>query len=86
MVEDRLVGAAQQMPKNPETGEYDDWNKRMANALVEVCATADGEMSDPTTMVHTDASALLGRDGYGVSELQSGPVISNEMTGTHAVV
>jgi len=79
MVEDRLEAAAQQMPKNPETGEYDDWNKRMANALVEVCATADGEMPVLTTMLHTDASALLGRDGYGVSELQSGPVISNEM-------
>ena len=79
VVEDRLVAAAKQMPKNPETGDYDDWNKRMANALVEVCATSDGQMPVPTTVVHTEAIALLDPEGPGVSELQSGPVISNEM-------
>lgn len=79
MVEDRLVATAKEMPKNPETGEYDDWSKRMADALVEVCATSHGQMTPPTVVVHTEAIALLDRDGSGVSEIESGPVISIEM-------
>lgn len=79
MVEQRLVAAAKEMPKNPETRRYDDWTKRMANALVEVCATSEGEIPIPTTVVHTEAGALFDTDELGVSELQSGPVISVEM-------
>ncbi|HXV71914.1 MAG TPA: DUF222 domain-containing protein [Acidimicrobiia bacterium] len=50
----------------------------MADALVEVWATSDGSFPLPTTVVHTDASALAD-NGHGVSEVESGPVISGEM-------
>jgi hypothetical protein len=80
IVEDRLVEKARTMPKNPETGEYDDWSKRMANALVETCATdPEGTASVPTLVVHTDVSVLGGPAGDGVSEISTGPVISNEL-------
>lgn len=78
VVEDRLVDGAKAIPKNPETDSYDDWSKRMADSLFEVCATADGEANTPTTVVHVDLDALIDPAGSGVSELSVGPVISNE--------
>ena len=76
-VEDRLVEGAKRIPRNPETGQYDDWNKRMADSLVETCATSSGELPTPTMVVHTELEAL--RDGEGISEISGGPVISNEI-------
>ena len=78
LVEDRLVAAAQQIPKNPETGAYDDWTKRMADGLVEVCATdTDGKAPVPVLTIHAELEALTTGD-EGVAELGSGPVIANE--------
>lgn len=80
IVEDRLVERAKTMPKNPETGEYEDWSKRMAGSLVETCATDDdGNAPVPTLVVHTDFSVLTGDNSTGVSEISTGPVISNEL-------
>ncbi|HSM44694.1 MAG TPA: DUF222 domain-containing protein [Acidimicrobiia bacterium] len=79
VVEDRLVGVAKTTPKNPETGRYDDWEKRMADSLFEVCATRDGKAPVPTTVVHADFDALIDPSGPSVSELGSGPVISTEV-------
>ncbi len=73
-----MVDGAKAIPKNPETDSYDDWSKRMADSLFEVCATADGEANTPTTVVHVDLDALIDPAGSGVSELFVGPVISNE--------
>jgi len=42
VVEDRLVAGARAIPKNLETGQYDNWDKRMADSLFGVCATEDG--------------------------------------------
>ena len=52
LVEDRLVEGAKKTPKNPETETCDDWNKRMADALVEVCATEGGNAPVPVLTVH----------------------------------
>jgi hypothetical protein len=78
LVEDRLVEGAKKTPKNPETETYDDWNKRMADALVEVCATEGGNAPVPVLTVHADLAALTEPEGDGVSELGMGPVVANE--------
>ncbi len=46
IVEDRLHAAAGNTPPNPETGTFDSWDARMADGLVEVCATS-GDLSTP---------------------------------------
>jgi hypothetical protein len=79
VVEDRLVEGAKRTPKNLETGTYDHWDKRMADSLFEVCATSSGKTPVPTLVVHTELDAITDSDGSGVSEIQGGPVISNEM-------
>lgn len=80
VVEKRLVEKAVAMPKNPETGEYEDWSKRLADALIEACATdSQGNAPLPTLVVHTDFSALTSPDTDAVSEISTGPVISNEL-------
>jgi Domain of unknown function (DUF222) len=79
VVEDRIVEVAKTIPKNLETGKYDNWDKRMADSLFEICATAGGESPVPTTVVHAELDAIANPDGPGVSEIEGGPVISNEM-------
>ena len=77
LVEDRLHAAAEHTPPNPETGTYDPWDARMADGLVEICATS-GDMAGPPPQlsVHADLHALTADSG--VSELAQGPVIANE--------
>jgi len=78
LVEDRLVATAQQIPKNPDTDNYDDWSKRMADGLVEVCATdTEGNAPVPVLTVHTDLDSLTTKNS-GVAEFGSGPVVANE--------
>lgn len=79
IVEDRLVEGAKQIPKNLETGEYDDWDKRMADSLIETCATSSDQSRVPIAVVHAELEALTEPGGTGVSELAGGPVIANEM-------
>lgn len=80
LVEDHLIEKAKQTPKNLETGSYDDWHKRMADALVETCGTTgDGKPSVPTIVVHADISLYNGTTTIGVAELSRGPVISPEL-------
>lgn len=80
IVEDRLVETSKEMPKNIETGKYDDWSKRMADALVETCATdSDGRAPVPTMVIHADVSVFEGDIGIEIAELGRGPVISREL-------
>ena len=80
IVEDRLVETAGQMPKNLDTGTYDDWSKRIAGALVETCATdASGAAPVPTMVIHADVSMLDGVPRIDVAELARGPVVSREL-------
>ena len=80
IVEDHLIAKAQQTPKNLETGRYDEWHKRMADALVETCGTtSEGATSLPTMVVHADVSLYEGSTSIDVAELSRGPVISTEL-------
>lgn len=80
IVEDRLVEGAKQIPKNLETGDYDAWDKRMADSLIETCATSsDGQTPVPTMVIHSELDALTEPGSQGVSEISGGPVIANEL-------
>ena len=79
LVEDRLHAAAEQTPVNPETGSFDSWDARMADGLVEVCATSGDESTPPPQLtLHADLEALLESASDGVAEQGMGPVIANE--------
>ena len=79
LVEDRLHAAAEQTPVNPETGSFDSWDARMADGLVEACATSGDETTPPPQLtVHADLEALLESASTGVAELGTGPVMANE--------
>ena len=80
VVEDRLVEGAKAIPKNLETGQYDNWDKRMADSLFEVCGTQGGGRAPiPTTVLHADFDAIIDPDGPSVSEIERGPVITNHV-------
>jgi hypothetical protein len=68
------------VPENPETGIFDPYPARLADGLVEMCATTGG--SDGPTVhvtVFADLEALTEDPGStGVSELEAGPMIANE--------
>lgn len=77
MVEDRLVATANEIPKNLETVKHDDWQKRMADALIETCATdREGRGQVPTMVIHADLSVFEGVTQIDVAELARGPVVS----------
>jgi len=79
IVEDRLHAAAEKTPPNPETGTFDSWDARMADGLVEVCATSGDQSTPPPQLtVHVDLEALVDDPSSGVSEISRGPVIANE--------
>jgi len=79
VIEDRLVEGAKGIPKDLETGKYDHWDKRMADSLLEVCATRGGDAPIPTMVLHADLDAIIDPTGPGVSEIEEGPVISNDV-------
>jgi hypothetical protein len=80
LVESAIRARADEIPPNPETGLFDPYPVRLADGLVEVCATT-GDESSPSVQVtvHADLEALTtNTETIGVSELQAGPVIANE--------
>jgi hypothetical protein len=79
IVQRAVEDAADQIPVNPETGLFDAYSQRMADGLVEVCATTGDETttSPPQIVVHADLDALTTTDS-GVTELGSGVLIPNE--------
>ncbi|HIE21270.1 MAG TPA: HNH endonuclease [Acidimicrobiia bacterium] len=74
--EEAVVAAAKKTPPNPETGTFDSWDVRMADGLVELCATSTGAGAPAQLTIHADLNALT--DSGGVAEVQGGPVIANE--------
>ena len=61
----------------PKQGPTTPWDVRMADGLVEICATSDGGAGPPPQLsVHADLQALT--VDSGLSELAQGPVIANE--------
>ena len=79
IVETAIRDRAERFPVNPETGLFDPYSVRMADGLVEVCATTGDEtsVSPPQVTVHADLEALTTNDG-GVTELGSGGLVPNE--------
>jgi hypothetical protein len=80
LVETAIRARADRLGLNPESGMFDPYPVRLADGLVELCATS-GDESSPTVQVtvHADLQALTSNtETSGVAELQAGPVIANE--------
>ncbi len=79
IVETAIRDRADQIPVDPETGLFDAYSARMADGLVEVCATTGDQttVSPPQITVFADLDALTTIDS-GVTELGSGALIPNE--------
>ncbi len=79
IVETAIRDRADRIPVNPETGLFDSYSQRMADGLVEVCATTGDQATTtpPQVTVHADLEALTTIDS-GVTALGSGALIPNE--------
>ncbi len=79
MVEKAIRERADRMGPNPESGMFDDYSTRLADGLVEVCATT-GDASSPEIQltVNVDLEALTESGSGGVAELEAGPVLASE--------
>jgi hypothetical protein len=79
IVQKAVEDAADRIPVNPETGLFDAFAQRMADGLVQVCATTGDQTttSPPQITVFADLEALTTTDS-GVTELGSGALVPNE--------
>ncbi|MEX2251760.1 MAG: DUF222 domain-containing protein [Acidimicrobiia bacterium] len=80
LLEQAVSSRADRFGPNPETGVFDPYPTRLADGLVEVCATT-GDQSSPSVQitVHADLEALTSNtETTGVAELEAGPVLANE--------
>jgi len=79
IVETAITQRADKFGPDPETGLFDPYSQRMADGLVEVCATSGDQttVSPPQITVHADLEALVTEDA-GVTELGSGTLVPNE--------
>jgi hypothetical protein len=77
IVETAIRDRADKIPVNPETGLFDSYSTRMADGLVEVCATTGDTTSPPQVSAYIDLDALT-EDKPGPHELGSGALIPNE--------
>jgi hypothetical protein len=77
IVETAIRDRADKIPVNPETGLFDAYSQRMADGLVEVCATTGDTTSPPQVSAYIDLDALI-TDKAGPHELGSGALVPNE--------
>lgn len=79
-VESATREKADEIPVNPESAIFDPYPQRMADGLVELCATPGDEniLSPVQIVVHADLEALIENSETGVAEIEGGPVIANE--------
>ncbi len=79
IVQEAMESAADRIPPNPETGIFDPYYQRLADGLVELCATTGDEttVTPPQITVNADLEALTTETG-GVVELSSGALVPNE--------
>jgi len=80
LVESAIRSRADAIPPNPETGLFDPYPTRLADGLVELCATSGDERSPSVQItIHADLEALTtDTTTTGVAELEAGPVLANE--------
>jgi hypothetical protein len=78
IVETAIRHRADKIGPDPETGVFDAYSQRMADGLVEVCATTgDQTTTPPQVTVFAELDALV-TETSGVTELGSGALIPNE--------
>jgi hypothetical protein len=79
IVETAIRDRADKIGLDPETGLFDAYSQRMADGLVEVCATTGDQTTTtpPQITVFADLDALTTIDS-GVTELGSGALVPNE--------
>lgn len=78
VVERALAAIAQRAPRRAETGLYDPYEVRAADALVELAEAglAAGNPASATLVVHVEAGVLVTADG--TAQVEGGPVLSAE--------
>ena len=77
-MESAIREKADRIPPNPESGLFDPYPQRLADGLIELCATTgDENISSPTQLViHADLESLTSDPATtGVAEIEGGPVI-----------
>lgn len=80
IVETALERIATRVPADPITGLFESWDKRCADALVELVGSRPATGRDPglaTVVVHVDADTLTATRGLG--EVEHGPLVSTQM-------
>jgi len=79
VVERALAALADRAPRRAETGLYDPYEVRSADALVELAQAglASGDPPPVTLVVHVEAEALAA--GHGTAEVERGPVLSAQV-------
>ncbi len=84
IVEAEIRRRADLIPPNSGSGMFDPYQQRMADGLVELCATsgADNTTGRTQIVVHADLESLAtDPETTGVAEIEGGPVIANETAG-----
>ncbi|MEA1903900.1 MAG: DUF222 domain-containing protein [Actinomycetota bacterium] len=77
IVETAIRGRADRYGPNPETGMFDPYTQRLADGLVEVCATTGDESAPPQVTMFTELDALT-TETEGVSGFSSGNLVPND--------
>jgi hypothetical protein len=77
IVQEALESVADRLAPNPETGLFDPYSMRLADALVEVSATTGERSAPPQISLHADLEALT-TSAAGVTELAHGGMVPNE--------
>jgi hypothetical protein len=79
VVERALAAIADRAPRCAETGLYDPYEMRAAEALVELAEAglAAGDPAPATLVVHVDADALAA--AHGTAQVEGGPVLPAEV-------
>lgn len=79
VVQQALASVADRTPRRAETGLYDPYEVRAADALVELAeaAAAVGNPAPATLVVHVEAESLAAASG--TAEVEGGPVLSAQV-------
>ncbi|HEX9761619.1 MAG TPA: DUF222 domain-containing protein [Acidimicrobiia bacterium] len=77
IVQEALESVADRFGPNPETGLFDPYSMQLADALVEMSATAGEGGSPPQISLHAELEALTTPD-RGVIELAHGGLVPNQ--------
>ncbi len=77
LFDDAIHQAACRIPVNPDTGLFDSYQTRSADALVELAATSNRSGMPPQMSVNVDYDVLTAETA-GVAELAGGALVANQ--------